>query len=134
MDASDQSQLTLAGLVGVSGFVGATLRYHVSVAIPGLGGTLVVNTLGSFLLGSFLYVAMYSERFGPTTRAMISTGLLGSFTTYSTFAVGTATTTPFLAVGNVAATYGLGIAGVLVGRRLAGVVRKRTSSDGVSAW
>ena len=112
-------RLELAALVAIGGFLGATSRYLVGVAVSGLAGTLAVNAGGSFLLATLLYAATGSDRFTRELRAVLSTGFLASFTTYSTFAVESATATPLLAAGNVAATYGLGIAGVRAGRALA---------------
>ena len=112
-------RLELAALVAIGGFAGANLRYLLALFVPGLGGTLLVNTVGSFLLGLLLYTAMRSGRFAVETRSVLSTGFLASFTTYSTFAVETAGSAPLLLVGNVVANYGLGFAGVLLGRTLA---------------
>ncbi|MFB6201936.1 MAG: CrcB family protein [Halorhabdus sp.] len=53
------------------------------------------------------------------TRLLVGTGFLSSFTTYSTFAVETAGLAPELAVANAAANYVLGLAAVVVGRRVA---------------
>ncbi len=106
-----------AALVAAGGFAGASLRYGVGAALPGLGGTLAANVVGSFVLG--VAVATLSD---PRSRLFLGTGLLSSFTTYSTFAVETVTATPALGAANVAATYALGVAaalaGLAVGRRL----------------
>jgi CrcB protein len=77
--------------VAAGGSVGASLRYLVfyffekqhSSVFP--WATLLVNLLGSFLIG-FLWG--YFDRFFVTTgiRLLIFVGLLGSFTTYSTYA------------------------------------------------
>jgi CrcB protein len=48
-------------------------------------GTLTVNVLGSFLLGVFMPVATLTESFQPTLRLTLTVGVLGGFTTYSTF-------------------------------------------------
>ena len=108
-----------AVLVAAGGFVGASLRYGVGAALPGAAGTLAANVVGSFVLG--VAVSTPSD---PRTRLFLGTGLLSSFTTYSTFAVETANATPALGTLNVAATYALGVAaalgGLAVGRRLEG--------------
>jgi CrcB protein len=106
-------------LIAVGGAVGATLRYLVGETVPGLGGTLAVNALGSFLLGVLLYEAVYADLLAAKSRLVFGTGFLSSFTTYSTFAVETATAAPLLAVGNVAGNYALGVAGVLLGNVVA---------------
>lgn len=88
--------------VFVGGGVGASLRYAVSLAAPHLveGAlpqpylpllpTLLINLLGAFLLG---FLLAYLASRGPETarlrslRLSLGTGLLGGFTTYSTFAL-----------------------------------------------
>ena len=106
-------------LVALGGFVGANLRYLTGQLLPGLAGTFAVNVLGSFLLGFLLYESVYTGVVSPEARLAVSTGFLSSFTTYSTFALQSARSPPALLVGNVLATYALGFAAVLVGRRVA---------------
>ena len=107
-------------LIAVGGFAGANLRYLFGLALPGLGGTLLANALGSLALGFVLYEAIHVGVLSDHARLVVATGFLSSFTTYSTFAVGTATLdSPVVAVGNVAATYALGFAGVAVGGAVA---------------
>jgi len=72
--------------------LGALLRYYVGIWIPTASvfgfplGTLVVNVVGSFLLGWF---ATWSARpsFPLWLKTGIATGFIGSFTTFSTFSV-----------------------------------------------
>jgi len=111
-------RLKPALLVAVGGFAGAVLRHAVAVALPGgfPWGTLAVNVTGSFALGVLLFEATVAGRLSAETRLVLGTGLLSSFTTYSTFAVQTAALSPMLAVANVAANYALGFAAVLAGR------------------
>jgi CrcB protein len=106
-------------LVALGGFAGANLRYAVGLFVPGLSGTLLVNVVGSFALGFLVYEAIHVGIVGEETKLAATTGFLSSFTTYSTFAVETALQRPTWALVNVAASYALGIAGVLVGRALA---------------
>lgn len=78
--------------VGLGGFVGAILRYgvsglilkHFKHAFP--LGTMTVNVLGCLVLG-FLMTIVEDERHGfpPNARLFVAVGLLGSFTTFSTF-------------------------------------------------
>jgi len=109
-------------LVAVGGFAGAISRYAVAGALPGSfpWGTLAVNALGSFALGVLLYESRLGGVLSAETRLVVGTGFLSSFTTYSTFAVETSQLSPLLAAGNVGATYALGLAGVLLGRVVAG--------------
>jgi CrcB protein len=110
-------------LVAVGGFVGATLRWTVGSVAAGAPGTLVVNVVGSLCLG--VVVASVPRR--RRTQVFVGTGVLSSFTTYSTFAVDTVGLGLPGGTVNVAATYGLGVTaavvGLVVGRRLRGEAR-----------
>ncbi len=77
-------------LVGLGGFVGAILRYWVSgwiqsgfITFP--VGTLGVNFIGSLLLALIMYASEYKGLFGEEVRVFLTIGVLGSFTTMSTF-------------------------------------------------
>jgi len=75
----------------LGGAAGTGARYLLSgwlarTAGPGFPwGTLAVNVLGSFLLGLIMQVALAAETFPPTLRLALTTGVMGGFTTYSTF-------------------------------------------------
>ncbi|MBK9290192.1 MAG: CrcB family protein [Bacteroidetes bacterium] len=78
-------------LIIVGGAIGTTARFGVflladrwfSRSFP--AGTLIVNLIGSFLIG---LLWGYMERFSapPAMRLFLLVGILGSFTTFSTFA------------------------------------------------
>ncbi len=78
-------------LVCLGGAVGTAARYGFSVFFRDvLGasfpfGTLAVNVIGSFLLGVIMYVGLSTELISPTTRVVLGTGIMGGFTTYSSF-------------------------------------------------
>jgi len=120
MQTSARRALAPLALVAVGGFAGANLRYAVSLLAPGLSGTLAVNAVGSFALGTLVYAAAAGDAVSERARRLLGTGFLSSLTTYSTFAVQTAGVAPELMAANVAANYALGFLGVLAGRALAG--------------
>jgi CrcB protein len=77
-------------LVGIGGFIGATLRYVLGgwiqnsfVSFP--VGTLTINTIGSFFLGLIMYLSEYQGLFSDQARIFLTIGILGAFTTLSTF-------------------------------------------------
>ena len=77
-------------LVGIGGFVGAVLRYTLGGWIQNSFvnfpvGTLAVNTIGSFFLGLIMYLSEYQGFFSEETRIFLTIGVIGAFTTLSTF-------------------------------------------------
>lgn len=80
-------------LVCLGGALGSGLRYLTAVAITApkaaTGGfpasTLTINVFGCFFLEILLAVAAGPARLSLETRLLLGTGLLGGFTTYSTF-------------------------------------------------
>jgi fluoride exporter len=82
--------MSLCLLVGLGGFVGAILRYWISSWIQSgfltfPMGTLGVNFIGSLLLALIMYASEYRGLFGEEVRVFLTIGVLGSFTTMSTF-------------------------------------------------
>ena len=87
-----KAALINAALVGAGGFVGALFRYGLSGlvqrSVPLTSfpyGTLAVNMLGCLLIGVAGALVDTRQAFGPEVRVFILIGLLGGFTTYSTF-------------------------------------------------
>jgi CrcB protein len=82
----------LALVVGIGGFNGAVLRvYSISFInsitdYPMPVSTIIVNMIGSFILGGFF---AYSQHYSSDIflKSFLATGLLGAFTTFSTFAI-----------------------------------------------
>jgi len=81
-------RLTL--LIGIGGFIGAIARYLVSGWMQSLAtwfplGTLTVNLVGSFILGVVMHLSEYQGFLNEETRVFLTIGILGAFTTMSTF-------------------------------------------------
>ena len=79
-------------LIGMGGFLGSISRFYLSLAIhriiPHLSfplGTLAVNVLGCFLIGLLYGLADTRQFFGDEVRLFLAVGVLGGFTTFSTF-------------------------------------------------
>ena len=78
--------------VGVGGFLGSVSRFVMAGMFnrfsPALGfpvGTLTVNILGCLLIGLLHGLAETRSLLGPDIRIFLFIGVLGGFTTYSTF-------------------------------------------------
>jgi len=116
-------------LAALGGVLGALARWGVATALPHPSGgwpwaTLLVNVTGCLLIGVLLAVLLARFPSSPWLRPFLATGVLGGYTTYSTFAVDTIALVdagrPALAVGYVVASVLGGVlavvAGLLVGR------------------
>jgi len=119
-------------LVGVGGALGSVARYWLGGVVQQVAGssfplgTLVVNVLGSFLIGVVMARGLERGLVSPEARIFMTTGFCGGFTTMSTFSYETlallregselAATTN--AVGTFAACVGAAWLGQLVGRIL----------------
>ena len=81
--------------IALGGSIGALLRYAISVAtssfIPLQNGfplgTFIANMLGSFLMGVLYQSFSQSPPLSEPLRLLLTTGLLGALTTFSTFAL-----------------------------------------------
>ena len=118
----------------LGGAAGTGARYLLSGwALAAFGatfpyGTLAVNLVGSFLVGLLMQIGLTTPLMSPTLRLALTTGVMGGFTTYSTFNYETIRYFQDgsweLAFGNVAATLAgclaAGLAGIAAGRWLFG--------------
>jgi CrcB protein len=117
-------------LVGGGGFIGAIIRYavggwvHNTLDNPWFPyGTLVVNALGCILIGVLSGLAEARSVFSPEARVFLFIGVLGGFTTFSSFAYETfslSRDSEYLAASiNVFGQLFLGLMGVWLGNSLA---------------
>ena len=78
-------------LVALGGAVGASLRYVVSVFINRtfasavLSGTLTVNLVGSLVIGILMGLLSSQANFSEKTYLLLVVGILGGFTTFSSY-------------------------------------------------
>ena len=116
-------------LIGIGGFVGAIARFWVSGRVQDISGsigfpygTLVVNLVGCLLLGLLSYLIDVRGMFSPEVRSLLIIGLLGAFTTFSTFSMETfnllAAGETFRALANLSSSVVLGLLAVWAGRLL----------------
>jgi CrcB protein len=118
-------------LAALGGALGALARWGLATALPSSPGTwpwaaLLVNLTGCVLIGVLLAVLVARSPSSPWLRPFLATGVLGGYTTYSTFAVDTVALVdagrPALAAGYVLASVLGGVlavaAGLLAGRRV----------------
>ena len=81
--------------IGSGAFIGAIFRaylngvvnHHLPHTLP--FGTLSVNLIGSFIIGVLFAYFSYTTFFSVQAKSFLTTGFLGGFTTYSTFAMET---------------------------------------------
>ena len=82
-------------LVGIAGIIGALLRYLVGFSFSKWWfhdfplATFITNMLGSFILGWFTHFLPRLKFLHPHMITALGTGLIGAFTTFSTFSVET---------------------------------------------
>ena len=113
--------------VALGGALGAPARYAVTRLVGGHDGafpwaTFAINVSGSLALGVLVAVLLARGRDKGQLRALLGTGFLGAYTTYSTFGAETYELTQLshwgLAVANVAASAVVGVAAVALGQQL----------------
>ncbi|MBI5052680.1 MAG: fluoride efflux transporter CrcB [Chloroflexi bacterium] len=114
-------------LVGAGGFIGSVARYWLSSYVQQISksvsfpyGTLTVNLLGCLVIGVLAQLADSRGVFTPEARAFVFIGILGGFTTFSSF--GNETINLFRGsenlegIANVIAHIVLGLGAVWLGR------------------
>lgn len=110
--------------VGAGGFFGSCLRFGITrmsnyfcVSFP--FGTLISNVIAGIAIGFIIGMEQQSGTMSPKTRLLLTTGLLGGLSTFSTFSMETIELfnagKPALAIGNIVLNLGLSLLGVVAG-------------------
>ncbi|MFD2045120.1 fluoride efflux transporter CrcB [Ornithinibacillus salinisoli] len=120
--------------VGLGGMIGAISRYSIALFIAEETvfpyATLITNLIGCFLLSYLLNHYVIKDVLPPQLFTALTTGVIGSFTTFSTFAVETITTwqtSILLAIIYMTSNILGGLALCYVGFRIAPSKRRATS-------
>lgn len=121
-------------VVGAGGCVGTVFRYFLSglpykfldTSFP--LGTLLVNFTGALLIGYFMEFSLTRSYISDTTRMFIAIGILGGFTTFSTFSYETIallrTGNHLYALFNVLLTNFLCFGGTILGMKLVSLFKQ----------
>ena len=115
-------------IVGGGSFAGGALRYILSVGLSKLGrlwafpiGIMVINILGCFLIGVLYGYFKSKATTDPVLPLLLMTGVLGGFTTFSTFSFETVQLLQqnewLKAALYVAGSVGLGVVACYLGMR-----------------
>ena len=128
-------------VIAAGGVVGAELRYGVGVLLPSGSrsfpwATVLVNVTGGFGIGVLMTVLGRSARPHPLLRPFLGVGILGGFTTFSTYSTDTFRLIdvgrPVLALGYAALTLfaalAATVAGMVVGSALPGSAQESVRS------
>ncbi|HEY0304995.1 MAG TPA: fluoride efflux transporter CrcB [Longimicrobiales bacterium] len=83
-------------LAGVGGFIGSAARYALGVGTGRIAAalmfpiaTLLVNVIGSLIIGAFLAFTLTRDTLTDEARVFVVVGILGGFTTFSSFSMDT---------------------------------------------
>lgn len=110
--------------VGIGGFIGASIRYLISMQSSRLLnsnlplGTLIVNVLGGFLIGVIMEISISTDLISPNLKLFLTTGIMGGLTTFSTFSYETISLINdgnyLLGIGNIFLNLFLSLGGVVL--------------------
>lgn len=124
-------KLLLALIVGLGGFLGASLRYLISIfAAKNFGGnfpygTLIANILGALLIGFIMEFSMDSALISSNMK-LLTTGIMGGLTTFSTFSYETISMLTngnmTLGIENIILNLGCSLLFVVIGQKLARIL------------
>jgi len=120
--------------ISLGAVIGALSRHYIMVSLARLlgtnfpWGTLLINVLGSLLMGILIELLALKLSLSQELRALLTVGILGSFTTFSTFSMETAlliqrgdfTTAILYSLGSVVIGVGALFIGIYIVRVLIG--------------
>jgi CrcB protein len=131
--------LSVVGVIAAGGALGASARYGVGLALPHPPdgwpwSTLLVNATGCLLIGVLMVLIMEVRVGHRLIRPFLGVGVLGGYTTFSTYAVEAqqliVAGRPGLALGYMAATVIAALVAVQLGVGLSRALAVRVRGDG----
>jgi len=126
-------------LICFGGAVGTGARYLLGGVVAGLlgpefpYGTLLINVLGSLLIGIVQQVGLTSLMIPDTLRLVLAVGVMGGFTTYSSFSYETVKLVETGSWG-AAAAYVVLTTGLCLGCCVVGISVGRVLVEGKGGW
>ena len=119
-------------VVGCGGFIGASLRYVISLnsaktfGVDFPYGTLIANIIGAIIIGLVMELSLNSSLITPNVRLFLTTGMMGGLTTFSTFSFETVAMimngNAIVGSINIILNLGLSLVGVVIGQYIARLV------------
>lgn len=125
-------------VASVGGMLGASMRYLVEAALPHDAAgwpmaTFLTNVTGCFMLGALMALLTVGGSSGTLPRIFVGVGVLGGYTTFSTYAVQASTLMdagePLVAVGYLFATVIAACTAVMLGLMAGHVVVRALAED-----
>ena len=118
--------------VGIGGFIGASIRYLISMQSSKLLnssiplGTLIVNVIGGFLIGVIMELSVSTDFISPNLKLFLTTGIMGGLTTFSTFSYETISLITdgryLLGISNIFLNLFLSLGGVILATSLCKII------------
>ena len=128
----------ILAVIAIGGMIGAAGRYLLSNAWPTANGgfpwaTFAINVSGCFALSILIGFIAGRERLNPLLRPLVGTGIIGGYTTFSTYAVETNTLLqhhrPLLGLTYLCGSGVAGLAAAVCGHTFAEYTRSRPGVD-----